>query len=82
MPTLREEMKQILSNKIDKSQLKPGDHIYSWRTDWLYAHHGIFFLFIYFISIAIVISLLLGFFFHLNNDYHLFAYGYFSSRFV
>ncbi|KAJ0464286.1 putative LRAT domain-containing protein [Helianthus annuus] len=45
MPTLREgmeEMKQILSNKIDKSQLKPGDHIYSWRTAWLYAHHGIY----------------------------------------
>ncbi|KAL8240446.1 hypothetical protein R6Q59_013801 [Mikania micrantha] len=37
-----EEMKQILSNKIDKSQLKPGDHIYSWRTAWLYAHHGIY----------------------------------------
>ncbi|KAM0003449.1 hypothetical protein Hdeb2414_s0283g00856531 [Helianthus debilis subsp. tardiflorus] len=42
MPTLREEMKQILSNKIDKSQLKPGDHIYSWRTAWLYAHHDLF----------------------------------------
>nr|GEV16720.1 putative NC domain-containing protein-related protein [Tanacetum cinerariifolium] len=37
-----EEMKQILSNKIDKSQIKEGDHIYSWRTAWLYAHHGIY----------------------------------------
>ncbi|KAI3704460.1 hypothetical protein L1987_74680 [Smallanthus sonchifolius] len=37
-----EEIQQILSNKIDKSQLKPGDHIYSWRTAWLYAHHGIY----------------------------------------
>ncbi|MFS7955224.1 putative LRAT domain-containing protein [Helianthus anomalus] len=37
-----EDMKQILSNKIDKSQLKPGDHIYSWRTAWIYAHHGIY----------------------------------------
>nr|XP_043631279.1 protein LEAD-SENSITIVE 1-like [Erigeron canadensis] len=37
-----EEMKQILSNKIDISQIKPGDHIYSWRTAWLYAHHGIY----------------------------------------
>ncbi|XP_076941881.1 protein LEAD-SENSITIVE 1-like [Bidens hawaiensis] len=37
-----DDMKQILSNKIDKSQLKPGDHIYSWRTAWIYAHHGIY----------------------------------------
>lgn len=37
-----EEMKQILSNKVDKSQIKPGDHIYTWRTAWLYAHHGIY----------------------------------------
>ncbi|KAI7754301.1 hypothetical protein M8C21_024817, partial [Ambrosia artemisiifolia] len=46
MPTLQEglmeEMKQILSNKIHISQLKPGDHIYSWRKAWLYAHHGIY----------------------------------------
>ncbi|KAL7611613.1 protein LEAD-SENSITIVE 1 [Lactuca sativa] len=37
-----EEMKQILSNKVHKSQIKPGDHIYTWRTAWLYAHHGIY----------------------------------------
>ncbi|XP_076930489.1 protein LEAD-SENSITIVE 1-like [Bidens hawaiensis] len=40
--TPMDDMKQILSNKIDKSQLKPGDHIYSWRTAWIYAHHGIY----------------------------------------
>ena len=29
----------VLSNKIDK-QLKPGDHIYSWRQAYIHAHHG------------------------------------------
>ncbi|PON44596.1 Endopeptidase, NLPC/P60 domain containing protein [Parasponia andersonii] len=32
----------VLSNKIDREQLKPGDHIYSWRLAYLYAHHGIY----------------------------------------
>ncbi|CAN6810173.1 unnamed protein product, partial [Brassica oleracea] len=29
-------------NRIDRSSLKPGDHIYSWRTAYIYAHHGIY----------------------------------------
>ncbi|KAL6543386.1 hypothetical protein OROHE_010906 [Orobanche hederae] len=32
----------VLSNKIGKAELKPGDHIYSWRHSYLYAHHGIY----------------------------------------
>ncbi|KAL6345566.1 hypothetical protein AAG906_017293 [Vitis piasezkii] len=32
----------VLSNKISREELKPGDHIYSWRTAYLYAHHGIY----------------------------------------
>ncbi|KAJ8899988.1 hypothetical protein K2173_024099 [Erythroxylum novogranatense] len=32
----------LLSNKIDRGSLKPGDHIYSWRTAYVYAHHGIY----------------------------------------
>ncbi|KAL6559124.1 importin subunit beta-3 [Orobanche hederae] len=32
----------LLSNRIDRSSLKPGDHIYSWRTAYVYAHHGIY----------------------------------------
>ncbi|KAI6678924.1 hypothetical protein NL676_039720 [Syzygium grande] len=32
----------VLSNKIERDQLKPGDHIYSWRLSYLYAHHGIY----------------------------------------
>ncbi|XP_045820529.1 protein LEAD-SENSITIVE 1-like [Trifolium pratense] len=32
----------VLSNKIDRKQLKPGDQIYSWRQAYLYAHHGIY----------------------------------------
>lgn len=31
----------VFFNKIDKEQLKPGDHIYSWRQAYLYAHHGL-----------------------------------------
>ncbi|XP_009794097.1 protein LEAD-SENSITIVE 1 [Nicotiana sylvestris] len=36
------EMVGILSNRIQKDELKPGDHIYSWRNAYLYAHHGIY----------------------------------------
>jgi len=32
----------VLSNKIGKDELKAGDHIYSWRSAYLYAHHGIY----------------------------------------
>ncbi|KAG5623024.1 hypothetical protein H5410_008242 [Solanum commersonii] len=34
------EIAGILSNKIPQDELKPGDHIYSWRNAYLYAHHG------------------------------------------
>ncbi|KAJ4844689.1 hypothetical protein Tsubulata_020664, partial [Turnera subulata] len=30
----------VLSNKIERDALKPGDHIYSWRQAYIYAHHG------------------------------------------
>ncbi|GMY24543.1 protein LEAD-SENSITIVE 1 [Fagus crenata] len=32
----------VLSNKIERDNLKPGDHIYSWRHAYIYAHHGIY----------------------------------------
>ncbi|XP_028769007.1 uncharacterized protein LOC114726570 [Neltuma alba] len=32
----------VLSNKIHWQELKPGDHIYSWRQAYIYAHHGIY----------------------------------------
>ncbi|XP_027335048.1 uncharacterized protein LOC113849374 [Abrus precatorius] len=32
----------VLSNKFDRKQLNPGDHIYSWRQAYIYAHHGIY----------------------------------------
>ncbi|TXG65491.1 hypothetical protein EZV62_006766 [Acer yangbiense] len=32
----------LLSNKIDRQELKPGDHIYCWRQAFIYAHHGIY----------------------------------------
>ncbi|XP_057742601.1 protein LEAD-SENSITIVE 1-like [Arachis stenosperma] len=30
------------SSKETRESLKPGDHIYTWRTAYLYAHHGIY----------------------------------------
>lgn len=30
----------ILSNRVAKDDLKVGDHIYSWRSAYTYAHHG------------------------------------------
>ncbi|XP_042475057.1 protein LEAD-SENSITIVE 1-like [Macadamia integrifolia] len=32
----------LLSNRIGRGRLKPGDHIYSWRNAYVYAHHGIY----------------------------------------
>ncbi|XP_058089022.1 protein LEAD-SENSITIVE 1 [Magnolia sinica] len=32
----------LLSNRVDRGSLKAGDHIYSWRTAYVYAHHGIY----------------------------------------
>ncbi|XP_047159898.1 protein LEAD-SENSITIVE 1-like [Vigna umbellata] len=32
----------VLSNMIDRENLKLGDHIYSWRQGYIYAHHGIY----------------------------------------
>lgn len=32
----------LLSNRVQRDSLKPGDHIYSWRTAYIYAHHGIY----------------------------------------
>ncbi|KAF3433974.1 hypothetical protein FNV43_RR25077 [Rhamnella rubrinervis] len=32
----------LLSNKIRRDQLNPGDHIYVWRSGYSYSHHGIY----------------------------------------
>jgi hypothetical protein len=32
----------LLSNRVTRESLKAGDHIYSWRTAYIYAHHGIY----------------------------------------
>lgn len=32
----------LLSNRVRRDSLKPGDHIYSWRSAYIYAHHGIY----------------------------------------
>ncbi|XP_030531836.1 protein LEAD-SENSITIVE 1-like [Rhodamnia argentea] len=32
----------LLSNRVDRASLKPGDHIYSWKAAYVYAHHGIY----------------------------------------
>ncbi|KAK9196385.1 hypothetical protein WN943_004513 [Citrus x changshan-huyou] len=46
----------LLSQKIKREELKVGDHIYSWRYAYVYAHHGCFlslvFFNIYFICAA------------------------------
>ena len=31
---------EVVSNKIDRENLKPGDHIYSWSVAYAYSHHG------------------------------------------
>ncbi|KAK1582756.1 hypothetical protein Q3G72_017977 [Acer saccharum] len=32
----------LLSSKIDRQELKHGDHIYCWRQAFIYAHHRIY----------------------------------------
>uniref|UniRef100_A0A8R7QCR1 LRAT domain-containing protein n=1 Tax=Triticum urartu TaxID=4572 RepID=A0A8R7QCR1_TRIUA len=32
----------VLSNRVGREALAAGDHIYSWRTAYIYAHHGIY----------------------------------------
>lgn len=32
----------LLSNRVDREELQAGDHIYSWRKYYSYAHHGIY----------------------------------------
>lgn len=32
----------VLSNRVDRDDLKAGDHIYTWRAAYIYAHHGIY----------------------------------------
>ncbi|KAJ0602439.1 putative LRAT domain-containing protein [Helianthus annuus] len=31
-----------VSHRVDRNKLKPGDHIYTWRAGFAYAHHGIY----------------------------------------
>ncbi|KAI3470761.1 hypothetical protein Pfo_027424 [Paulownia fortunei] len=32
----------FLSHRVERSDLKAGDHIYTWRTGFTYSHHGIY----------------------------------------
>ena len=30
----------ILSNRVERNEIKPGDHIYTYRAVFAYSHHG------------------------------------------
>jgi len=30
----------LLSHRVELSEIKPGDHIYTWRAVYAYSHHG------------------------------------------
>ncbi|XP_057778596.1 protein LEAD-SENSITIVE 1-like isoform X2 [Salvia miltiorrhiza] len=32
----------LLSNRVERNEIKPGDHIYTYRAVFAYSHHGIF----------------------------------------
>ena len=31
----------LLTNRVERSEISPGDHIYTWRAVFTYSHHGI-----------------------------------------
>ncbi len=42
-PTTDDSKERVLkSHTIQPKDLKPGDHIFAYRMDWLYMHHGIY----------------------------------------
>ncbi|GAB2271835.1 hypothetical protein Dimus_006667 [Dionaea muscipula] len=32
----------LISHRVERNEIKPGDHIYTWRAVFTYSHHGIF----------------------------------------
>ncbi|KAJ6320176.1 hypothetical protein OIU78_015543 [Salix suchowensis] len=40
----------FLSHRVERSEIKPGDHIYTYRAVFTYSHHGISSLFFFFLS--------------------------------
>lgn len=38
----KENLTKVLSNRVSPELLRPGDHVYSWRSAFSYAHHGIY----------------------------------------
>ncbi|RWW17837.1 hypothetical protein BHE74_00032409 [Ensete ventricosum] len=32
----------LLSNRVERREIKAGDHIYSWRAAYTYSHHGVY----------------------------------------
>lgn len=68
------ELKQWM-RRVTRESLKPGDHIYSWRTAYIYAHHGslsslfyFIFLFHFFVLLFFFRVLLLVEFVHGSNE--------------
>jgi hypothetical protein len=37
-----DEAMGVLTNKVERDELKPGDHIYTYRAVFAYSHHGTF----------------------------------------
>jgi hypothetical protein len=33
----------VLTNAVERSEIKPGDHIYTYRAAFTYSHHGLCF---------------------------------------
>jgi hypothetical protein len=31
----------LLTNRVERSEIKPGDHIYTYRAIFTYSHHGL-----------------------------------------
>ena len=60
----------VISNKIERENLKRGDHIYSWRLAYAYSHHGALS-----ISSSFTFSIIFIFIFVFGVDLYLTSYS-------
>lgn len=66
----REREMGLLTNRVERSEIKPGDHIYTYRAVFAYSHHGYKW------------SLLFSFYFFYSNYFWVFVFYFPYSHLI